>query len=84
MKALVLAAGMASMVIGSGVAFAQANDWMSVGSLTSKLEAQGYTVREVERDDGRYEVDVTDSGGVRYELKVDRTSGEILKRERDD
>jgi hypothetical protein len=66
------------------VAAAAASDWMSVGSLANKLEAQGYTVLEVERDDGRYEVEMRDANGVKYEAKIDRSTGEIIKRERED
>jgi hypothetical protein len=62
----------------------QGGEWLNIGALNSKLEAQGYNVLEVERDDGRYEVELTDANGDRYEAKVDRTSGKIIKRERDD
>ncbi len=61
-----------------------ANDWMSVSALSSQLEAQGYTVLEVDRDDGRYEVELRDANGVKYEAKIHRTTGEIIERERDE
>ncbi|MBI1621204.1 PepSY domain-containing protein [Aquamicrobium zhengzhouense] len=73
--------------LAAGAAFAdsaKAGNWLNIGELNNRLEAQGYTVLEVERDDGRYEVELLGQDGVRYEAKVDRTSGEILSRERDD
>ena len=88
MKALILISTTAlAIVIHAGATSAQSGqggDWLGIGELTAKLEAQGYTVREVERDDGRYEVELTDANGVRYEAKVDRSTGDILHRERDD
>jgi len=60
------------------------NDWMSVSALSSQLEAQGYTVLEVDRDDGRYEVEMRDTNGVKYEAKINRITGEIIERERED
>lgn len=88
MKTILLATAFAT-AMGAGAAFAQTNtnvnnSWMSVGDLTAKLEAQGYTVREVERDDDRYEVDVTDRDGVKWDARIDRSTGEILSRDRDD
>ena len=60
------------------------NDWMSVSALSSQLEAQGYTILEIDRDDGRYEVEMRDTAGVKYEAKINRTTGVIIERQRDD
>lgn len=38
--------------------------WMSIGSVTAKLEGQGYVVREIETDDGVYEVKALDKNGA--------------------
>ena len=71
----------------AGAASAQTvtqGEWLEIGELSAKLEAVGYQVREIERDDDRYEVELVDSDGVKFESKVDRTTGEILHKERDD
>jgi hypothetical protein len=49
---------------------------MSVAALAQKLEAQGYTVREIERDDGYYEVEMTDANGLRVEAYLDPRTGD--------
>jgi len=56
-----------------------APEWISVGELAARLEAQGYRVREIEREDGAYEVEVVDANGFRMEARVDPTTGEILR-----
>ncbi|VAW15967.1 hypothetical protein MNBD_ALPHA09-1986 [hydrothermal vent metagenome] len=60
-----------------------ADQWMSVADITAKVEALGYTVRKVERDDGCYEVYGTNKNGTRYELKLHPATGEVVKLERD-
>ena len=42
-----------------------AADWKSAAEIKDKLVSAGYTVREIETDDGAYEVDVVDKDGVR-------------------
>ncbi|MGD9670725.1 MAG: PepSY domain-containing protein [Hyphomicrobiaceae bacterium] len=56
-------------------------EWLSVEQLTQKLKDQGYTVREVERSHGCYEVKATDAKGVRVEIYVDPATAEIVSRE---
>lgn len=56
-----------------------AADWKSVTEIKDRLVAAGYTVREIETDDGAYEVDVVDKDGVRAELHVHPATGEILR-----
>jgi hypothetical protein len=46
------------------------------------LEAQGYKIKEIDFDDGVYEVEAYQNG-KEFEIKVDRT-GTILKIEQDD
>jgi len=46
------------------------------------LESQGYKIKEVDFDDGIYEVDAY-KDGKKFEIKVDPT-GKILKVEEDD
>lgn len=56
-------------------------EWLSVEQLTQKLKDQGYTVREVERSHGCFEVKATDAKGVRVEIYVDPATAEIVSRE---
>jgi hypothetical protein len=56
-------------------------EWLPVEQLTQKLKDQGYTVREVERSHGCYEVKATDAKGGRVEIYVDPTTAEIVSRE---
>lgn len=54
-------------------------DWKSAAEIKDKLVSAGYTVREIETDDGAYEVDVVDKDGVRMELHVHPATGELLR-----
>lgn len=54
--------------------------WMSVSDLAAKLEAQGYQVLEIEREDGRYyEVEMRDANGLKVEAHLNATTGEPLQ-----
>ena len=53
---------------------------MSLADVTAKLEAAGYTIREIEIDDGIYEVEGRDANGARIEADVHPVTGEILRR----
>ena len=55
-----------------------AADWKSAAEIKDKLVSAGYTVREIEKDDGAYEVDVIDKDGTRMEFHVHPATGEIL------
>jgi hypothetical protein len=57
-----------------------AAEWLSVDQVTQKLKEQGYTVREVERSHGCYEVKATDSTGVRIEMYLDPATAEVISR----
>jgi len=58
-----------------------------IGTTMAEIERtlvdKGYRVREIEREDGRFEVYIIDNG-KRYELKIDATSGEVVRIERED
>lgn len=59
--------------------------WMSVSDLAAKLEAQGYQVLEIEREDGRYyEVEMIDGNGLKVETYLDATTGEPIQLMDDD
>lgn len=53
--------------------------WMSIGAVTAKLEGQGYVVREIETDDGVYEVKALDKNGARVEADLDPVTGEAVR-----
>lgn len=57
------------------------SEGLNVKHLTQKLKDQGYTVREVERSHGCYEVKATEANGVRVKIYVDRTTAEIVSPE---
>ncbi|MBO9448264.1 MULTISPECIES: PepSY domain-containing protein [unclassified Ruegeria] len=51
--------------------------WMPVGEVAAKLEAQGYQILEIERDDDRYyEVEMRDVYGYEVEAYLDAATGE--------
>ena len=57
---------------------------LTVPQVIERLAAQGYSdITEVERDDGRYEVEARHADGTRMDLDVDMRTGEVLKSERD-
>jgi hypothetical protein len=53
------------------------DQWLSATQITEKLTAAGYTVREIETDDGAYEVEMT-KDGVKLDVHVHPATGEIL------
>ncbi|MGM0585243.1 MAG: PepSY domain-containing protein [Pseudomonadota bacterium] len=60
-------------------------EWMSVSEIAAKLEAQGYQVHEIEREDGGYEVEAFDANGLRMEAWIDPVTGEPARgREREE
>ena len=85
MKSKLLIAAM-GLSLGASAAFADSvnrlnvsrDQWMSPAQVTEKLSAQGYTVREIESDDGAYEVELTGKDGVRLETHIHPVTGEIM------
>lgn len=62
-----------------------AEKWMSVATLTTKLEGQGYRVLEIEREDGRaWEVEMLDAKGMRVKAWLHPETGEVLPGIHDD
>lgn len=51
--------------------------WLSIAQIAEKLTAQGYDIREIEIDDGVYEVSAT-KDGKRVKAYFHPASGEIL------
>lgn len=60
------------------------DQWMSVAQIAEHFAAQGYDVRSVETEKGRYEIEAIDKNGRRMEIDAHPVTGEILKQERDD
>lgn len=58
-------------------------DWKSVAEVAAIATEAGYTVREIERDDGCYELNVVDGQGQKFDLKIHPGTGEIVRTERD-
>lgn len=82
--ALTLAAGY-SVASSDGMGAGAAGDqWLPMDQVAGQLRADGYQLREIEIDDGRYEVEATAPDGRRVELYIDPVSGKILKVEDDD
>ncbi len=59
----------------------QTGTQLSVTQITSKVTQMGYDVRNVEREDGCYEVKAVDKNGARVEIKLNPVSGQIVKSE---
>jgi uncharacterized membrane protein YkoI len=57
---------------------------MSMSQIASMLEAQGYTVLEIELEHGRYDVEMTDANGMRVEAYLDPVTGAVLPYRDDD
>ena len=57
--------------------------WMSVAAPAGKLEAQGCTVREIDRDDGDV-LEMTDAGGLRVQAWLDPVTGDPVERRDND
>ncbi|MGE0628286.1 MAG: PepSY domain-containing protein [Hyphomicrobiaceae bacterium] len=55
--------------------------WLSLDDVRSRLTAQGYRIREIELDDGLYEVEARNAEGRKVELKIDPRSGKIVGRD---
>lgn len=58
--------------------------WLPISQVVQKLEAAGYTVREIEADDGVYEFEGTDASGNRIEGHAHPGTGEVLSTRPDD
>jgi hypothetical protein len=63
---------------------AQAQQRMSIAEIATMLEGQGYTVREIELERGRYEVEMIDANGMRVEAYLSAVTGDVLPYRDDD
>ena len=58
--------------------------WMSLAEIAQKLETDGYDIREIEVEDGAYEVSAVDKDGKRLKAYLHPATGEVLKSRSDD
>jgi transketolase N-terminal domain/subunit len=88
--ALALAAGLTGT---AGAVFASTDDvrvdaprdqWMSAEQISAKLTADGFDVREVDEDDGVYEVEALNAKGEQIGAYVHPVTGEVIESEIDD
>lgn len=64
--------------VGRPCTSAPASQWLSIESLTAKVEAQGYKVQKAKLKQACGELYAIDKSGQRVELFVDPTSGKII------
>ncbi|NLG77401.1 MAG: PepSY domain-containing protein [Xanthomonadaceae bacterium] len=89
MKKVLTAIALLGLAASAPALYAQAQNAASAEldakQIIAKLESAGYTrIEDVEKDDGVWEVEATNSAGQRVELKVDPVTGAVLYEERDD
>lgn len=66
--------------LGRPCTFAPETQWLSLDALKAKAEAQGYKVRKAKLNAACGEIYAIDRNGVRTELFLDPTSGDIVAR----
>lgn len=54
-------------------------EWQTIEALQSKLEQEGWNIKNIKVDDGCYEVYATDSEGKRHETYFDPKTFELIK-----
>jgi hypothetical protein len=57
---------------------------MSVAQVTSRLQSQGYTIKKIKFDDGRYKVKAIDASGRKEKLYVSPATGDVVSKGNDD
>lgn len=57
------------------------SEWKSISEAASAVEAKGYQVREIEADDGCFEVEARRENGERVELYINPRTLEIVRTE---
>ncbi len=55
------------------------SEWMTIGAVAAKLEAEGYRVREIDSEHGIYEVEAIAPDGRRVEAAIDPVTGEPIR-----
>ena len=72
------AAGAQAKSLGRACSTAPETQYLSTAELKAKIEAQGYTVREIEIEKACAEVYALDKTGAKVELFLDPTNGTIV------
>ena len=72
------AAGAQAKSLGRACTTAPETQYLSTAELKAKIEAQGYTVREIEIEKACAEVYALDKTGAKVELFLDPTNGNIV------
>jgi hypothetical protein len=62
----------------------QTQERMGIAQIATMLQEQGYTVREIELERGRYDVKMNDANGMRVEACLDAVTGAVLPYRDDD
>jgi len=90
-KFLVPSTLVVALACGAGVAMADnssdkvaAAGSVSVEQITNRLQSQGYTIRKIKVDDGRYKVKATDASGHKQKLNVNPMTGDVVSKGDDD
>lgn len=79
--ALALAGGPVAAVADSSPDKVAVAGSMSLEQLTSRLESQGYHVKKIKLDDGRYKVKAIDSTGHKVKLYASPQNGDVLSKD---
>lgn len=58
--------------------------WLSIAEISAKAAALGYQVREIEIDDGCYEIHAIDRNGIRVEAYLHPVTAEVVRTKVDD
>jgi len=82
--ALALAGGTVAALADSSPDKVAAAGAMSVEQITSRLQSQGYSIKKIKFDDGRYKVKAIDSTGHKEKLSVNPQTGDVLSKDSDD
>jgi hypothetical protein len=72
------AAGAQAKSLGRACTTAPESQYLSTTELKARIEAQGYTVREIEIEKACAEVYALDKTGAKVELFLDPTNGSIV------
>jgi hypothetical protein len=85
MKKVVGLTALAAVLTAPFVLAQTAPNELNAKDIIAKLESAGYTqIHDVEKDDGIWEVEATNSAGKRVELDVDPVSGNVVREDPDD
>ena len=86
MRKLFILSALTLTLASAGAAFASSDEartnaprdqWMSVAQITEKFTSQGYKVRQVKVEKGKYEIYAIDKDGKRVEFHMDPVTAEI-------